>query len=265
MASYNRPKTSIKAIGSCNFPATCKFSPPAEYKPTRPEEEADRIFMLLAYSIVLRYWQKDYEGPESRGYNIGSVLVDSNKNIVCWAVNSVNRTQNSTNHGEVRLMSNYLQNTRKFDLKGYTIYTTLEPCAMCAGMMTLQAVAKTIYGQRDPDYGGAIGRLELNSTKLPGGYCPYPRGVVSAESKSAIANNLDQKYCDYYTSHSDARITQWLTTADAFNIYTAASTELITLNLEFPEENMKYLVAARRFLLTLPVLYQEIPYKVNCS
>ncbi len=100
----------------------CSVEMPS-YDPTSAEIEKDNIFSLLAYAVVLKGWQQNKS--EGRGYNIGSVLVDENYNIVCWARNAVNITNNNTQHGEVRLMLNYLNNSNAFSLPNYRLYTTL--------------------------------------------------------------------------------------------------------------------------------------------
>jgi len=67
-------------------------------------------------------------------------------------------------------------------LDGYTIYTTLEPCAMCSGMMALTKVKRAVYGNPTHLYGRAIERLMLDSRALKDpsdgrslGFKPYPR------------------------------------------------------------------------------------------
>jgi len=85
----------------------CQVEMPV-YHPTPAEIEKDNIFSLVAYAVVFKGWQQSRS--VDRGYNIGSVLVDENYNIVCWARNAVNVAKNNTQHGEVRLMLNYLHN-----------------------------------------------------------------------------------------------------------------------------------------------------------
>ena len=98
------------------------------------QQELDYFYSLMAYAVVYKEWQNNAYGESSRGYNIGSVLVNSDKHVVNWARNSVNITKNGTQHGEVRLIQSYLDSNHSFSLKGYSIYTTLEPCAMCSGI-----------------------------------------------------------------------------------------------------------------------------------
>ncbi|MBM9520047.1 nucleoside deaminase [Desulforhopalus vacuolatus] len=196
--------------------------------------ERDNIFMLLAYAVVYKNWQNS-DMANNRGYNIGSVLVDENNEVVYWARNSVNVTKNMTQHGEVRLMDCYLATHGPNDLKGYTIYTTLEPCAMCSGMMFLTSMPRTVYGQKDPSFGDAIERLEFDSTSLPGGYPPYPRHVISNGSHLSGRYVLDYYYKVYVSQHQDAHITVFLTTAEAALVFSSALNTLEKYQVKYPE------------------------------
>lgn len=204
------------------------------------QEERDNIYMLLAYSVVLKDWQQ--KGEKQRGHNIGSVLVDKNGKVVYSARNSNMVTGNGTQHGEVRLMIGYLDKIKTYNLKGYTIYTSLEPCAMCAGMMTLQSISRTVYGQADPGFGKAIERLILDSHDLPNGYCPYPRGVISDPSKTDTYQQLNAAY-----EKAGGSITDFLLTDEARRIYENAKRVLLTFHVTHPE-NEEILKNAINFL-----------------
>lgn len=256
-----KPAVATAAAGTCTFnTGPCDPGSPA-YNPSAQQVELDNIYTLLAYAVVYKNWQA--QGTSNpRGYNIGSVLVNPQNAVVCWAVNSVDVTSNGTQHGEVRLMTNYQGNTQTFNLKGYAVYTSLEPCAMCSGMMTMQALYKTIYGQHDPDFGDAIQRLELNSQACSG-YCPYPRGVISAESQVSTAAAIDQAYCQYYNSNPNHSLTQWLTTPEAEQLYATANSQFLNYVVQYPA-NQPLLTAAQNFLTGVPSTYTPIPYTTNC-
>ena len=129
------------------------------------QEERDEIYMLLAYGVVLKDWQTG--GPDQRGHNVGSVLVDGDGKIVYWARNSNHITKNGTQHGEVRLILGYLSDFQTYNLPGYTVYTTLEPCVQCSGMMKMVSMKRVVYGQSDPGFGKALERLSLDTHELP--------------------------------------------------------------------------------------------------
>ncbi len=228
-----------------------------EYNPTPAQVEKDKILSLLAYAVVLKDWQQSKS--ESRGYNIGSVLVDENDNIVCWARNSVNITKNNTQHGEVRLMLNYLNNVSDvFSLPDYKLYTTLEPCAMCSGMMTLNKLYLTVYGQKDHGYGDAIQRLELDSTSC-GGFAPYPRSVISVINQTDVPEMLDKAYLNSGISS----ITEWLATDQAKEIFKYAAQELGSYKPQYPE-NKEILQKALAFLQGVPEKFAGFLYDVSC-
>lgn len=200
-------------------------------KATEIQEERDEIFILAAYAVVYNDWQ-DGSGKK-RGHNIGSVLVDPNGRIVNWARNCNAALSNGTQHGEVRLMMGYLNKVGGYSLKEHTVYTSLEPCAQCSGMMVLTEIKRTVYGQTDPGFGKAIERLSLDSKKWnKDGYKPYPRPVISDRSKSKYCSQLEKAY-----EKMGGSITKFLLTDQAKAIFSAATENLYNYQLKFPEEN----------------------------
>ncbi|HEY6320296.1 MAG TPA: deaminase, partial [Thermoanaerobaculia bacterium] len=174
-------------LSGCAGNPAPQAAPPLAQAANPAQVERDQIFSLLAYAVVQLDWQAQ-GAAEPRGYNIGSVLVDKNACVVYWGLNSVGLAKNKTQHGEVRLMTCYMDRKREAgqplpgaNLKDYAIYTTLEPCAMCSGMMVLQSVLRTVYGQKDPSFGDALERLAFDGERC-GGYPPYPRPVQSIGS-----------------------------------------------------------------------------------
>ena len=222
---------------------------------TPQQLERDRICMLAAYSLVLSDWQESNQ--KIRGYNIGSVLVSPENRIVCHARDSVYETQNNTQHSAVRLMTQYLAANKGLSiLPDYTIYTTLEPCAMCSGMMFFTGVSRVVYGQKDLCCGGAIGRLKLDSKKWnKSGYTPYPDFSTRYAHKEFGAVKSDLPYCEELEQACaqamrrlpTLRTTEFLKSPEAKKIYEEAANALWNYNLEYPE-NSKLLEDARKLV-----------------
>jgi len=193
------------------------------------QNERDELYMLTAYAVVLNDWQ--VAGQKKRGHNIGSILVDSDGRIVNWARNCNAILSNGTQHGEVRLMLGYLNRVGGYSLKDHTIYTSLEPCAQCSGMMVLTSIKRTVYGQTDPGFGKALERLSLNSKKWnEAGYTPYPRAVISEKSNTKYCELLDNEYAKIGGS-----ITKFLLTDTSKNIYESAAKALQDYPVKYPE------------------------------
>jgi tRNA(adenine34) deaminase len=216
--------------------------------------ERDFIYSLLAYAVVLKDWQTESTNP-ARGHNIGSVLVNPQGEVVYWARNCNKITGNGTQHGEVRLMRKYLTKAKTYSLKNFVVYTTLEPCAMCSGMMVLQQIGRTVYGQTDPDYGKAIERLKLDSSSLPNGYKPYPRtqDLTSEPADNVFRKRIDAKYKEYQDAGGKS-LTGWLLTDDAKAIYEEALTTFMNLDVKY-FENIEIYQAAKAFYETVPDHY----------
>jgi tRNA(adenine34) deaminase len=218
--------------------------------------ERDDIYSLLAYAVVLKNWQDNKGAETSRGYNIGSVLVDETKSeVVFWARNAVNFTKNYTQHGEVRLMTCYLAENESNYLKNFTLYTTLEPCAMCSGMMYLTSLPRTVYGQKDLSYkdrhgyGDAIERLQLNSTALKEGFPPYPSSNHIQSDGSNIYHRywLDSLYKAWIDlSSENTSITTFLTTSQAKTVFEDALQLLFSYEVKYPK-NTKVIKQARDY------------------
>ncbi len=193
------------------------------------QAERDEIYMLTAYAVVLNDWQVN--GLNKRGHNIGSILVDPNGKIVNWARNCNTVLSNGTQHGEVRLMLGYLNRVGGYSLKDHTVYTTLEPCAQCSGMMVLTSIKRTVYGQTDPGFGKALERLSLDSKEWNvAGYTPYPRAVISEKSNTKYCEFLDIEYAKIGGS-----ITEFLLTDTSKRIYESAAKALQNYSVKYSE------------------------------
>lgn len=191
-------------------------------------DEINDIYMLLTYSILYKTWQGSYPSRVI-GKNIGALLVDSKK----YAILGFNRnahasTHNITQHAESRLIQDYLSKYECEDLTGYIIYASLEPCAMCSGMMTVSKVKETIYGETDPYGGKSLERLSLDTSELPDGYKPYPDVTISKASNCIIRKELDEAQ-----KESGIFIYEFLMTDIAKEIYKKAYNMFIDYEVKY--------------------------------
>jgi len=204
------------------------------------QKELDEMYSLLAYSIVYKDWQPDtVPRNKRRGYNIGTILVDADNNLAHWGLNCINSTDNATQHGEVRAITSYLDSLKSFNLKGFTLYTTLEPCAMCSGMATMTNIERVVYGQKDVDFSGALDRLALNSKKF-GGFEPYPRTVISDPAPSRFRIELDTAFNHFLKNDDEKYLAKFLTSEKAKEIYSNAKNDFLEFKIKYPENQPRY-------------------------
>lgn len=209
--------------------------------PAQIQQERDTILSLACLSVVYKNWQTDSD-PDPRGHNIGCVMVDSNSLPVAWNVNCVTILDNGTQHGEVRVVQEFLSSNHTSGkyIDGNTVYTTLEPCAMCTGMMTMTKAKRCVYVQADPGYGSAIKGLNL---------VRYPR-VFEAYTPSGLPQKvkLEQQFAQFMKTNPS--ITDYLLTTDAQAIYASALTDLNNYRVKWTKNNAALYTAVTNFIAT---------------
>ena len=75
----------------------------------------------------------------------GALLVQDGE-VVLTAVNTVNTQNDITHHAELNLVSAASRQFSASELAEMTLYTSTEPCAMCAGAIYWAGIRKVVYG-----------------------------------------------------------------------------------------------------------------------
>lgn len=78
----------------------------------------------------------------------GAVLVKDDK-VVMKGYNTAQQDHDVSAHGEINVLRQFTKKIGNYDLdalKGYTLYTTCEPCAMCAAACVWVGVSEIVYG-----------------------------------------------------------------------------------------------------------------------
>lgn len=88
---------------------------------------------------------------------IGAVVVYENE-VIASACNMRESTNDPAGHAEFLAMKAASEKLGAWRLSGCTVYVTLEPCIMCAGLMHQARIDRCVYGAPDPK-AGALGTL----------------------------------------------------------------------------------------------------------
>lgn len=88
---------------------------------------------------------------------IGAVVVYEGR-VIARAHNRRELDEDPSAHAEFSAMVAAARALGRWRLAGCTVYVTLEPCCMCAGLMVNARIDRCVYGAADPK-GGAVGSL----------------------------------------------------------------------------------------------------------
>lgn len=95
--------------------------------------------------------------PRHDDVPIGAVVVRDDE-LVSVGHNRREADQDPTAHAEVLAVREAAHELGRWRLDDATVYSTLEPCAMCAGALVLARVERLVIGSDDPK-AGAVGTL----------------------------------------------------------------------------------------------------------
>ena len=106
----------------------------------------------------------------------GSVIVLNDK-VVARGQNRQNTQNDVTVHAETDALRSAFMSLKRANLDGATLYTTMEPCPMCAEAMRMARVSRLVLGLRHAD----LKRTDLGTYSIEA-YCrmlAWPLDIVT--------------------------------------------------------------------------------------
>jgi tRNA(Arg) A34 adenosine deaminase TadA len=98
-----------------------------------------------------------WQAREHGNHPFGALLVDENSQVLLQAENTVVTGRDCTGHAETNLMRLASQHFSPEKLVTCTLYTSTEPCAMCAGAIHWGNVRRVVYALGEQDLYDLIG------------------------------------------------------------------------------------------------------------
>ena len=147
----------------------------------RDPEQLDERMMRLALDQAELAAQHD-DVP------IGAVIARGVE-VLGVAGNERELRRDPTAHAEVLALRQAAEALGGWRLPETTIYVTLEPCAMCAGAISLARVPRLVFGAADPKGGAVGGVIDLYRKPASAALNHRPdveSGLLSEESKSLL-------------------------------------------------------------------------------
>lgn len=84
---------------------------------------------------------------------VGACLVNESGEIIARAGNRTIELNDPTAHAEILVMREACSQMANYRLPGLTLYTTLEPCVMCAGAIVNARIERIVFATRDERFG----------------------------------------------------------------------------------------------------------------
>jgi tRNA(adenine34) deaminase len=119
---------------------------------------------------------------------IGAVVVVAGQ-IVGRGMNCVIHDGDTTAHAEIKALRDTFRAINNYRVPGATLYTTVEPCAMCAGAIIHARVQRVVWGAPDLKFGAAGSVVDLFAETRLNHHARGGRGgVLAAESAMRLKN-----------------------------------------------------------------------------
>lgn len=143
--------------------------------------ETDEHFMQLA----LREAQAARDLDE---VPIGAVIVDAAGEILAAASNRTITNNDPTAHAEILALRSAAESINNYRLTGCTLYTTIEPCVMCAGASVNARIGRLVFGAHDERFGAVETRFRLCDSEILNHRMEIVSGVLAEECRSLMQN-----------------------------------------------------------------------------
>jgi len=125
--------------------------------PDLSASELDETFLRRSFAVARR-------AATHGNHPFGAILVDENRNVLIETENGYMPSRDGTAHAE-RLLSTQACTTLGRDvLNKATLYSSAEPCAMCAGAMYWAGIGRLVYGLSEHRLRAVTGNHPENPT-----------------------------------------------------------------------------------------------------
>ena len=117
---------------------------------------------------------------------VGACVVGRDGGLLASAGNRTRTDCDPTAHAEVLALREAAQSVGNYRLTGAVLYSTVEPCAMCAGALVQARVARLVYGARDEKAGAVESVFRVCDASSLNHRMELTRGVLEQECRALM-------------------------------------------------------------------------------
>lgn len=141
--------------------------------------EADEKWMLHALDAARRALAFD-EVP------VGACLIDESGEPIATGFNRTITDSDPTAHAEIVVLRQAAAKIGNYRLTGTTLYTTIEPCVMCAGALVNARVKRLVYGAADERFGAVETLFRLCNNESLNHRLEITSGVLAEKCRALM-------------------------------------------------------------------------------
>lgn len=126
---------------------------------------------------------------EARGFGevpIGACVVGGDGQVLAIAGNRTRTDCDPTAHAEILALRQAAQRRGNYRLMDACVYSTIEPCAMCAGALVQARVKRLIYGAPDERFGAVQSKFRICDSSSLNHRMEITQGVLEEECRNVM-------------------------------------------------------------------------------
>ena len=124
---------------------------------------------------------------------IGACLVDDAGTMIASASNRTITNNDPTAHAEILVLRQAASKLGNYRLTGTTMYTTIEPCVMCAGALVNARIKRLVFGARDERFGAVETLFRLCDHESLNHRIEITSGVMADECRALMQNFFKER------------------------------------------------------------------------
>ena len=117
---------------------------------------------------------------------VGACVVGPEGTLLALAGNRTRTDCDPTAHAEVLALREASRRVGNYRLTGAVVYSTVEPCAMCAGALVQARVGRLVYGARDEKAGAVESVFRVCDASSLNHRILLTRGVLELECRALM-------------------------------------------------------------------------------
>ena len=117
---------------------------------------------------------------------VGACLVGADGQLLATASNRTITDSDPTAHAEILVLRRAAALLGNYRLTGATVYTTIEPCVMCAGALVNARIKRLVFGAHDERFGAVETLFKLCDNDALNHRVEITSGVLADECRALM-------------------------------------------------------------------------------